>query len=601
MNRNNHLNSVKHRFARYINITVVLFLVTALLFVPFTSSAYESIGTENGWFLDVSENSPAYEALLVLRQKGIIPSSEGNRFRPSAYLKKGDFMVYLCKLMGWDEVNPSKNTFSDVKKGNKYFPFIEAAVSHNVISPKSKYFRPNAYITKAEIAEMLVRAMGYERLAEKAATYGVPFTDLGAEAGYAMFMVDTGIMEPESSTLFGTNDRVKREEAAIILFNVYRKLDKSIRELHAFYAIDSSSQMDYIKDLDSVSFGWSRLQYDKNSKSVFLNTTYSNNNEYAVPLSFSKPVALAKENGVSVLLNVIATQEEKVYDSKNNEDIGLVEYVISNPNVREKVISDITKQVLSTQRGNEKVSFDGVVIDFEGLRGEEQKNNFTLFLKEMKNALDPYKKKLYVAVHPARYGQSYYDGYDYRAIGEIADKVILMAHDYDAKSLTYQEMDRGYTYTPLTPIDEIYYALKAITDSQTGVKDTGKVWLQINFATAQWQVRDKKVINKTPYNPYYYQLKNRILNEETKDTLTIEFDEKSQNPYITYTDKISGIQNRIWYEDARSVLAKISVASLFDVKGISIWRLGNIPDYEDEQEIKMHLNVWQEIIILAGK
>jgi spore germination protein YaaH len=50
---------------------------------------------------------------------------------------------------------------------------------------------------------------------------------------------------------------------------------------------------------------------------------------------------------------------------------------------------------------------------------------------EIREELDKTAKKLYVAVHPQkRQGQEYYDAYNYKSIGEIAGKVILMAHNY---------------------------------------------------------------------------------------------------------------------------------------------------------------------------
>ena len=58
------------------------------------------------------------------------------------------------------------------------------------------------------------------------------------------------------------------------------------------------------------------------------------------------------------------------------------------------------------------VNFDGVVIDFESVKGENLKYTFNSFLEELKQELD-ITAKTYVAVHPKRKpGQEYYDGYD---------------------------------------------------------------------------------------------------------------------------------------------------------------------------------------------
>ena len=64
------------------------------------------------------------------------------------------------------------------------------------------------------------------------------------------------------------------------------------------------------------------------------------------------------------------------------------------------------------------------------MKGDVLKQEFNTFLKELREKLDK-SKKLYVTVPPVlSKGQLYYDGYDCRTIGGIADKVVLMAHDY---------------------------------------------------------------------------------------------------------------------------------------------------------------------------
>jgi spore germination protein YaaH len=215
--------------------------------------------------------------------------------------------------------------------------------------------------------------------------------------------------------------------------------------------------------------------------------------------------------------------------------------------------------------------YDGVVVDFENLK-VASKENFTVFLKELKAMLNSDAGYMAVAVQPARTVE-YYDGYDFKSIGNAADLVILMAHDYNAKKLSYDEMMSGFTTTPLSPINDVYYALSRITDSETGVTDVSKVCLQLSFASAQWKVRNGAIINEIPYTPAYSAIYNRIA-----DCAQVNYSEKYENPYISFFNHDDRTNNIVWYENKRSVNAKLRLASLFGVKGLSVWRLGLIPE-----------------------
>jgi spore germination protein YaaH len=70
-----------------------------------------------------------------------------------------------------------------------------------------------------------------------------------------------------------------------------------------------------------------------------------------------------------------------------------------------------------------------------------------------------------------------------------------------------------------------------------------------------------------------------------------------RNPYISFFDDRDETHNVLWYEDSRSVEAKIKLAKMFGIKGISLWRLGNIPDYEEADTAKkIYMDVWQKVI-----
>ena len=53
-----------------------------------------------------------------------------------------------------------------------------------------------------------------------------------------------------------------------------------------------------------------------------------------------------------------------------------------------------------------------------------------------------------------------------------------------------------------------------------------------------------------------------------------------QSPTAIYTTEDGG-RYFLWYEDSRSAAAKVQLAKLFGIRGVSIWRLGTVPNYAD--------------------
>jgi len=590
-------------------IKISIVLATIIFLIPLTASAQPDTSGQKAQdnvsvkiFDDVPKGHYAFDDIHALRSMGIVSGMDNNSFGLGSSIKRCDFLILLVKLMGWELVNPEKGSFIDNMDRNKwYYPYIETALKHGVILADSDKFRPEEYITRQDMAVMIVRCLGYEELAKQLTFLQSPFADVSEYKEHITIAKDLGIVSGIGDDKFDPMGTAKREHAAAMIMRMYNRLNRPLDELHAFYAIKSYSQIYAIDSLDSVSFGWSCLQFDTDTKKVVLNTS-SNKYAFTIPQGFSEPVTLAQNKGACTQLMVFASESDKVYDDVSGSNTGLISYIFNNPEVRKQVIRDIITQVKSTSKDGETVSFDGVVIDFEEMKGEALKKGFNAFLTELRREMDQNNvKNLYVTVHPRlKNNQSYYDAYDYRTIGEIADRVILMAHDYNAKKLTQSEMDSGYWYTPLTPIVDVYYALKAITDSKTGVADVSKIWLQLSFDSAQWELKNGKVQNSTPYSPAYDRIRQRILNEDGMKDVTVNYSQKYENPYITYNNG-EGSSFIIWYEDSRSVLAKIKLAKMFNLKGISLWRMGTIPDYNESGEASNYLNVWQTVTEAAGK
>lgn len=52
----------------------------------------------------------------------------------------------------------------------------------------------------------------------------------------------------------------------------------------------------------------------------------------------------------------------------------------------------------------------------------------------------------------------------------------------------------------------------------------------------------------------------------------IQYDEVSQAPYFIYYDE-QGRQHRVWFEDARSIMAKLNLFSEYGFEGVGYWNV----------------------------
>lgn len=557
-------------------------LVLTILLPLFSIPADARNGAKS--FSDVPQKHWAKEYVEELRQRGISDGIGNNQFGLGKTISRFEFIAFLVRLMNWKLIDQPNPTFQDVtdKKAWYYAP-LETAVAHGILNAvgsefnkdaqvSKRSFHGNSPITRQEMAIMIVRALGYGQIASKLDMEN-HFTDVERFTGYINVAKDLGIINGISKTEFAPKATAKREEAATMMIRMARKLDADITDLHGFYAIRSYHQVEMLKDFNSVSFGWSRLGHSS-EKGYYLDTENRKDNDFAIPRGYEEPLKRAREAKLKTHLMVYAADTVKIGESGNLTSF------LETTSEQAKVIDQIVQTI-----SEKHLNLDGVVIDFEEMKGEAKKGQFISFLQSLRYALKG--KRLLVAVHPQRKeGIAYYDAYDFRQIGEWSDGVILMAHDYYAKRLTTSEAEQGYTLTPLAPLDKIYNALRFITDKKTGVEDTSKVMLQLSFGAVQWQKKEGKVVNEAAYQPTY----DKISHALKKYKAQIQFTDQYSSPRASYIDE-QGLENVLWYEDARSIIAKVRLAKMFGIQKISIWRIGNIP----EDKSAPYMNVWTEL------
>ena len=424
------------------------------------------------------------------------------------------------------------------------------------------------------MAEMLVRALGLKSAAEhlhSSATpnsdaYSIlhgttPFTDLPkGEEGYITVAYTIGMTKGTSETTFSPDQTATRAQAAAMLVRIYEKLHQKMDFLHGFYAISSYSQLDFARNMDAVSAGWSRMTW--NGETALLSTTSAGSNEFAIPSGYDSVTGYVDANGIALNLNVFMDAS------------GGAAELLASENGRSQAVEQIIHELTVSYNAIGKNPYNGVTIDFEGLR-KGSKSDFTAFLTELRAALDQLGQSLYVCVSPVLssgyYSGGWYDGYDYAAIGALADKVILMAYDYEPRDMSSFIGTTYHQTAASAPIDQVYLGLKALTNEVA----PEKVALGFSCKNVAWKIdADGKLLSGTPVYPSNDTVSKRLAQESTEFGWSQEY----QQSYAIYRAEDGG-RYFLWYQNDRSIQAALDAARLLGVTGVSVWRLGTVPMY----------------------
>lgn len=524
--------SLRHRFTAA--ALAALLTVTA---AP-ASGAVSYTDSQNHWAAPVIEKAGEY---------GLMEGYPDGRFGVGENMTRAQFITVLCRLFGWEADPEAAVTLSDV--GNHWARgYIGAAAKHGAIDAAGAVC-PDDYISRLDMARMLVRALGYGRLAQGLDQVELPFDDVTEDRGVVAIAYHLGIItgvDQKGQMKFLPTFSAPREQAAAMLVRCYERLHAKTDWLNGFYAVNSYSQINLLGSLDVLSLGWAQLMYVDDALTV--NQTSAGGNHWVKPSGSELVTDRAAERNLPCNLTVFGTASalaRLAEEGRTDEAVDLLVHAAQG--------------------------YAGLTMDVEGLR-ESHRDSYTALMTALRAAL-PAEQTLYVCVQP----DTWYGGFDYRALGEVCDKVILMAHDYQWTSIPDSYLGTGNTHSPVTPFQQVYTALVHITDPETGVQDRSKLALQISFGTAGLHVDENgALLDTTLYHPLPDTIAKRLGQEDTVYT----YDEASRNPYIQYTTE-EGEHYKLWYEDARSVGDKLRLARMFSITGVSVWRLGIIPAYPD--------------------
>lgn len=242
----------------------------------------------------------------------------------------------------------------------------------------------------------------------------------------------------------------------------------------------------------------------------------------------------AHERGIQVwaMLNNVSTEESVAVNT---------EELMSSTAAREKMIDSLMQDA-------REYGFDGINLDFEGLRSEAGPH-YVQFIRELSIAC---RKEGIVLSIDNYVPSAYTEFYNRREQGIVADYVIIMGYD------------EHYAGGEAGPVSSISFV-------DNGIKDTLEV------------VSKEKVINAIPF---YTRLWTTDGESQTSQVFDMEEEEVwiSENQlepewredlglYYAQRQGENGLE-QLWMEEERSIGEKMDLIRQYELAGVACWKLG---------------------------
>ncbi len=250
------------------------------------------------------------------------------------------------------------------------------------------------------------------------------------------------------------------------------------------------------------------------------------------------------ENGeISEITEKIRSYGFKIYPRfKNSEQFANFDEFFWNSEYQKNAISNIK---------NFTEGFDGVNLDFEGLK-KDQKDNFSNFVCNLKRELGDKILQVDVISKNESVGNSWSGIYDYKKLGECSDFVLIMAYDMITPNNKIPQPS-----APIWWVDSVVNYAKSEISSE-------KIILGTPFYGIRWNLKTLKgrVVN-------FSDVMNDLANSKSKWET---FDKNSGTQFAQYTLN-SGEQFATWYENNATAKARFEIFTKHNLGGIGFWRL----------------------------
>jgi spore germination protein len=199
--------------------------------------------------------------------------------------------------------------------------------------------------------------------------------------------------------------------------------------------------------------------------------------------------------------------------------------------------------------------YEGLDIDFEYVSAGDRRD-FAEFIGLCARTFNPFGLTVTAALAPKTSDDQpglLYEGMDYKAIGEAANRVMLMTYEW------------GYSQGPPMAVAPIHMVRRVADYALTRIP-AEKVSLGIPNYGYDWPLPYERGVTRA-----------RTINTLQAIQLAIDhgsviyFDELAKSPYFHYWQY--GIRHEVWFEDVRSLKAKFDLIKEKGLTGAGYWQL----------------------------
>lgn len=262
-----------------------------------------------------------------------------------------------------------------------------------------------------------------------------------------------------------------------------------------------------------------------------------------VDLDDQTMIAEAKKMGVAPLMHLSTLTEEGGFSNE------LSNLVFTDQGVQDRLVENIKNQI--RERG-----YTGLDVDFEYVLPQDAAP-YAAFIDRLRRELNPLGYEVIVALAPKTSREQrglLYEGHDYQALGRAANQLLLMTYEW------------GYTYSApmaVAPLPNV----RRVVEFALGEIPAQKLWLGVPNYGYDWTLPYVKGENRARSisNQYAVQLAVRY-------DAAIQYDTTAQTPWFNYRDE-EGREHEVWFEDARSIQAKLALIPEYGLYGAGYWNL----------------------------